>query len=308
MLAARSCLRPGHCFRPDLAAAISAGRRGELPDLVSEAGNLGVPLGEQPGYRAQRVAGSLLLIAEQAGGEPQHDDVEGRPEPHRTGRQVPREQPDLTAVPHGDSYYAAEDRGSSEEQHEGHTQNRAMPRPVLTPAPGNSPQPGPALIAVAASLGAATAAVLAGADIVDLGDPPGLDIAAFLTANPGVPFCAAGDDRAVLTRQAAEARIGGPRLICRDLAAAQARGLPPDQLVVQAPPAGIDAVTRAGYAALVDADQAGQTGCVAVAALSSWLGAALIRTSHPLQARRAIDMTAIIAGIRPPARTVRGLA
>lgn len=182
-----------------------------------------------------------------------------------------------------------------------------MPWPVLTPASGNSPQLGPALIAVAASLSAATAAVLAGADIVDLGDPPGLDIAAFLTANPGVPFCAS-DDRAVLTRQPAAARIGGPRLICRDLAAAQASGLPPDQLVVQAPPGGIGAVTRAGYAALVDADQAGQTGCVAVAALSSWLGAALIRTSYPLQARRAIDMTAIIAGIRPPARTVRGLA
>jgi len=49
-------------------------------------------------------------------------------------------------------------------------------------------------------------------------------------------------------------------------------------------------------------------GCVAAAALSSWLGAALIRTRHPLQVRRALDMAATIKGTRLPARTVRGLA
>jgi hypothetical protein len=47
---------------------------------------------------------------------------------------------------------------------------------------------------------------------------------------------------------------------------------------------------------------------VATAALASWLGAAAVRTRHVAQVRRALDQTAIIRGLRPPARTVRGLA
>ncbi len=62
--------------------------------------------------------------------------------------------------------------------------------------------------------------------------------------------------------------------------ASGARGLPPDS-----PPAAV----------------------VAVAALSTWLGAPVVRTRHTRAARRAIDMTASIAGTRPPALTVRGL-
>ena len=51
-----------------------------------------------------------------------------------------------------------------------------------------------------------------------------------------------------------------------------------------------------------------QAGIVAMAALSSWLGAAVVRTRHPVPVRRALDMAASIRGVRPPARTVRGLA
>jgi hypothetical protein len=47
---------------------------------------------------------------------------------------------------------------------------------------------------------------------------------------------------------------------------------------------------------------------VAVAAISTWLGAAGVRTRHAPQVRRAIDMTSSIAGTRPPALTTRGLA
>lgn len=47
---------------------------------------------------------------------------------------------------------------------------------------------------------------------------------------------------------------------------------------------------------------------VAVAAISTWLGTAAIRTRHVRPVRRAIDMTAAIRGTRPPALTVRGLA
>jgi hypothetical protein len=72
-----------------------------------------------------------------------------------------------------------------------------------------------------------------------------------------------------------------------------------------------------GPAALVDADllAAGNTtgdapvaAVVAVAAISTWLGAATVRTRHVRPVRRGIDMTASIAGTRPPTLTTRGLA
>ena len=49
-------------------------------------------------------------------------------------------------------------------------------------------------------------------------------------------------------------------------------------------------------------------GALAVAALSGWLGAAVVRTRYPLPVRRALDLTDSVRGVRPPARTVRGLA
>lgn len=47
---------------------------------------------------------------------------------------------------------------------------------------------------------------------------------------------------------------------------------------------------------------------IATAAICAWLGAPVIRSRHTRAVRRAIDMTASIAGRRPPAHTVRGLA
>jgi hypothetical protein len=75
---------------------------------------------------------------------------------------------------------------------------------------------------------------------------------------------------------------------------------------------------RPGGADIVDADLlaaavspgAGNPPAAAVAAaaaLGTWLGATLIRTRHVRAARRAIDMTLSIAGLRPPALTIRGL-
>jgi hypothetical protein len=64
-------------------------------------------------------------------------------------------------------------------------------------------------------------------------------------------------------------------------------------------------------AGVVDADQVGRTpaGVVAVAAIMTWTGAApAVTTRHLRAARRAIDMTATIAGRRKPSLTVRGLA
>jgi hypothetical protein len=47
---------------------------------------------------------------------------------------------------------------------------------------------------------------------------------------------------------------------------------------------------------------------IAAAAIGTWLGVPVIRSRHTRAARRAIDMTLAIAGTRPPARTIRGLA
>jgi hypothetical protein len=47
---------------------------------------------------------------------------------------------------------------------------------------------------------------------------------------------------------------------------------------------------------------------IAAAAVCTWLGAPVVRSRHTRAVRRAIDMTASIAGHRPPSHTVRGLA
>jgi hypothetical protein len=47
---------------------------------------------------------------------------------------------------------------------------------------------------------------------------------------------------------------------------------------------------------------------IATAAVCTWLGAPVVRSRHTRAVRRAIDMTASIAGRRLPSHTVRGLA
>jgi dihydropteroate synthase len=73
----------------------------------------------------------------------------------------------------------------------------------------------------------------------------------------------------------------------------------------------------AGYPVLVDLpggpaaqpeEEPPGAGALAVAALSGWLGAAVVRTRYPQPARRVLDLTDSVRGVRPPARTVRGLA
>jgi hypothetical protein len=114
-----------------------------------------------------------------------------------------------------------------------------------------------------------------------------------------------------LVRQAAHA--GWAVLVDADLAAAQAAreraghasggGERAEAGTAGPAEAGAGSWPAAGERA--DQDHAG---IVAMAALSSWLGAAVVRTRHPVPVRRALDMAASIRGIRPPARTVRGLA
>ncbi len=120
-----------------------------------------------------------------------------------------------------------------------------------------------------------------------------------------------------LVRQAALA--GWAALVDADLAAAQAAR---EERVGHAPGGGERAEAGAAGPAEAGPAEAGagswptageradqdHAGIAAMAALSSWLGAAVVRTRHPVPVRRALDMAASIRGIRPPARTVRGLA
>ena len=66
------------------------------------------------------------------------------------------------------------------------------------------------------------------------------------------------------------------------------------------------AVHRGGAAG--PAGRATPAAVIATAAVCAWLGAPVVRSRHTRAVRRAIDMTASIAGRRPPAHTVRGLA
>ena len=95
---------------------------------------------------------------------------------------------------------------------------------------------------------------------------------------------------------------------CAELAARRpGAGLSPGAAAAGPSGAGPSGAGPAG-AGPSGADPAGLAGIVAIAALSSWLGARVVRTRYPGPVRRALDMTASIRGTRPPARTVRGLA
>jgi hypothetical protein len=113
-------------------------------------------------------------------------------------------------------------------------------------------------------------------------------------------------------QRAAKARAEGADLI-------DVRGATPGALAAirASLPAGV--LWAGSRADPLDADQlaakaggaAGQVtpaAVIATAAVCTWLGAAVVRSRHTRAVRRAIDMTASIAGHRPPSHTVRGLA
>ena len=196
--------------------------------------------------------------------------------------------------------------------------------------------PRTALMVVADTAAAASSAVDEGADLIDLTGAVPAEVAAFRQAHPGVPVCAdaVGDGgQADLTRDPAVAAASGARLICARQEEAARSGLPPERLLIETSPAGLIAALAGAYPVLVDLpgtgagpggtspdsgtspDEAAIPGdgppgaaALAVAALSGWLGAAVVRTRHPQPVRRALDLTDSVRGVRPPARTVRGLA
>jgi dihydropteroate synthase len=118
-------------------------------------------------------------------------------------------------------------------------------------------------------------------------------------------------------RQAALARAEGADLIDAGAASEQAltairASLPGVALWTGSPgdPVGADRLAAEVHPGGVTgpADQVPAAAVIATAAVCTWLGAPLVRSRHTRAVRHAIDMTASIAGNRPPSRTVRGLA
>ena len=134
-------------------------------------------------------------------------------------------------------------------------------------------------------------------------------LAAVATADSAASALAEGADRIDVTgcEPAVAAVITG-----RYPAVAQGGRWPP--YGAPGPGAVVDADLLAARAAPSDAGreadpgEAGVAAVIAVAAISTWLGASVVRSSHVRPVRRAIDMAASIAGTRPPTFTTRGLA
>jgi hypothetical protein len=123
-------------------------------------------------------------------------------------------------------------------------------------------------------------------------------------------------------RQAAQARAEGADLIdvrdaTRGALAAIRASLPAGVLWTdprpdpqEADPLDADqlaAKAGAGHGAAA-AEPVTPAAVIATAAVCAWLGAPVVRSRHTRAVRRAIDMTASIAGHRPPSHAVRGLA
>lgn len=163
----------------------------------------------------------------------------------------------------------------------------------------------------------AAAAARAGAAFVDAGEDQALVIA-IREAGVDVPVCGPGET-ADLSRDPVTASRTGAGLICADVAAADLairQGIARDRIVVRATARELADGGPAGWRVLVDVD-AGLAGqppgeaaarAGAVAAVCAWLGASLIRTRQVTEIGRCLDMTESIAGRRPPAWAVRGLA
>ena len=298
----------------------------QVSEPLPERGDLNIPVSHRSRDRAEHVVGDLRVIAEQRRGGPNERHVSGGHDVRLERGNVGRETRQLAATAEGDDDHAAEDRGGGNEQHHLHNDYRVMLVRMVLRGPGGLMPARTALVAMADSVSQAIAAVEAGADLVDFADladqgDAELNAIGQLRARcPGVLVCGAGRG-ADLVRDATVALAAGAPLICGDPGAARASGLPPGQLIVEVAPGAVLAAAAAGWTTLVDADladelaaghrgggQAALAGIVAIAAISSWLGAAAVRTRHPLQVRRALEMTASIQGTRLPARTVRGLA
>lgn len=247
------------------------------------------------------------MIAVQRRGRPEQRHIGSSDITGSKGNEISGGLGQLTAAAKRDNDHADDYCGGHDDQHHWHKGNRVM-LGAMAGALDRLPAEGTSLLAVAGSPAAAASAVRAGAVFVEFGTANPAAIAVFRASHPGIGICGPGE-QADITRDPALALRGEAILACASLAAAGHSGLSSGRLLIEAEPASLAVLRAAGYATLVDlADESGaDAGILAIAAISAWLGATVVRSWHPRQVRRALDMAESIRGIRPPARTVRGL-
>jgi hypothetical protein len=161
-------------------------------------------------------------------------------------------------------------------------------------------------------MAAAGAAAAAGALLIDLGCVGADVVTGVRNRQPGMFICAAGQgaEEADLTWDAAVAARTGAGLVCGSLQAALASDISRDSIVIAAAPAQTAQLAADGWMVLVNADgkRPDDAASVAIAAVCAWAGARVMRARNVAAVRQAIDMVESIRGIRPPARSTRGLA
>jgi hypothetical protein len=207
-----------------------------------------------------------------------------------------------------------------------------------------SPRTATWLLVTAGDAAAADAAVRAGADMLDVGPAGPAAIGDIMDRHPGIPLCVAWPP-AELGGNAILAQRTGARMICADAPAATAAlaaDVPRAAILLATGPPDVRTALAAGWPVLADVDPPEATNIlpaqsaivgqitpaqqngraaegeadeaeavnapVAAAAVCAWLGVTAVRTRHVRAVRRALDMTASIRGLRPPAWAVRGLA
>jgi dihydropteroate synthase len=168
-----------------------------------------------------------------------------------------------------------------------------------------------AVMTAAQTVDEAIAAGHAGARLLDTGDAGPALIAAIRARLPEAIIC--GGETADITRDRHLALRTEAGLICESVTAAgkaAADGVPAGHILVMAAPGMLDGIIGAGWRTLTDVDSYGHgpAGAEAIAAVCAWLGAAVVRTAHVTEIRRSLDMAEAIAGTRPPAWAIRGLA
>jgi dihydropteroate synthase len=318
----------------------------QLPELPPQGRDLDVSLGHRLCDAAQYLVGGSSLVSPQRPRRAQQRDVRCGRHVRLQRRGVRGGHRHLPAPANGSKDHRADDHGGGHEQQHRHNKNGVMGSGMTWQPPRWPART--ALIAAAATVDEASAAIRAGADLVQLPAESGL-ITTFLARHPGVSVYVAGPADGL-----AAALAAGATAICADAPAAGGSGV-----LVEVPLDRAAAAVATGLAVLVDADRAAaladadraaaladadraaaladadraaaladadraaapaagaraddlRTGdlpaVIALAALACWLGAAAVRTRHVAAVRRALDMAESIRGTRPPVSATRGLA
>jgi hypothetical protein len=149
------------------------------------------------------------------------------------------------------------------------------------------------LLAVVASPGQAASARADGADLIDVRAAPPGALASIRASLPGTALWPGPAGTGTARPEPFDAdRLASPPATGQPPAGQPASPQPPSgEPPAGEPPAGPPLASVA-----------------AAAAIGTWLGVPVIRSRHTRAARRAIDMTLVIAGTQRPARTLRGLA